>query len=83
MTFQEAHKEDTSLVTRRNLTEEELRNRLKNYFNIEIIDEIIKSIIALDCWTNGEFAITAMYRNGEIRFIVIANGKNYMKLVEP
>ena len=83
MTFQEAHKNDTSLVTRRNLTETALRSRLKNYFSTDIIDEMIKSIIALDCWTNGEFAITSTYENDEIRFIVIANEKNYMKLVEP
>ena len=83
MTFQEAHKNDTSLVTRINLTETALRSRLKNYFSTDIIDEMIKSIIALDCWTNGEFAITSTYKNDEIRFIVIANGKNYMKLVEP
>lgn len=82
MTFQEAHKNDTGLVTRRNLTETALRSRLKNYFSTDIIDEMIKSIIALDCWTNGEFAITATYKNDEIRFIVIANG-NYMKLIEP
>lgn len=83
MTFQEAYKEDMSLVTRRNLTEEELRNRLKNYFSTEAIDEMVNSIIALDCWTNGEIAITCTFKNDELKFIAIANGKNYMKLIEP
>lgn len=83
MTFQEAHKNDTSLVTRRNLTETMLRSRLSNYFTAKKIDEIINYVSYFDCWTNGEFAITSTYKNAEIRFIVIANGKNYMKLIEP
>lgn len=83
MTFQEAHKEDTSLVARRNLTKDELKSRLKNYYTDEKIDEILNDVGCFDVWCDGEVAVLSTFINTTTRFIVVANGKNYMKLIEP
>ena len=83
MTFQEAHKNGKNgLVTRKDLTEDELRIRLTFYFIDKEIDEIINSVKFVECWTNGEIAIVCTKTNENIKFIAIANG-NYMKLIEP
>ena len=83
MTFQEAHKNGKNgLVTRKDLTEDELRTRLNFYFSGEEIDKIINSVKFVECWTDGEIAIVCTKTNDNIRFVAIANG-NYMKLVEP
>lgn len=83
MTFQEAHANGKNgLVTRKDLTEDELRTRLNFYFSDEEIDKIINSVKFIECWTDGEIAIVRTGTNENIRFVVIANG-NYMKLIEP
>ena len=83
MTFQEAHKDGKNgLVTRRGLTENELRTRLNFYFFNEEIDKIIKSVKLVECWTDGEIAIVCTEISDNSRFVVVANG-NYMKLIEP
>lgn len=83
MTFQEAHKDGRNgLVTRRGLTEDELRGRLNFYFLNEEIDRIINSVKFVECWTNGEIAIICTGTDDNSRFITVANG-NYMKLIEP
>ena len=83
MTFQEAHKNGKNgLVTRKGLTEGELRTRLNFYFSDKEIDKIINSVKFVECWTNGEIAIVCTGADDNIKFVVIANG-NYMKLIEP
>lgn len=83
MTFQEAHTNGKNgLVTRKDLTENELRIRLNFYFSDEEIDKIINSVKFVECWTDGEIAIVCTKTNDNIRFVAIANG-NYMKLIEP
>ena len=83
MTFQEAHKDGKNgLVTRRGLTEEQLRRRLNPYFFNEEIYKIIQCAKAMDCWTDGEIAIIHTGTVYEPRFVAVANG-NYMKLIEP
>lgn len=83
MTFQDAHANGKNgLVTRKDLTENELRTRLNFYFSDEEIDKIINSVKLVECWTDGEIAIVCTKTNENIRFIAIANG-NYMKLIEP
>ena len=83
MTFQEAYKNGKNgLVTRRGLTEDELRTRLNFYFSDEEIDKIINSVKFVECWTNGEMAIVCTGSDDNIKFVAIANGK-YMKLIEP
>ena len=83
MTFQEAHKNGKNgLVTRKNLTEDELRTRLNFYFSDEEINKITNSVKFVECWTDGEIAIVCTKTNDNIRFVAIANG-NYMKLIEP
>lgn len=83
MTFQDTHANGKNgLVTRKDLTENELRTRLNFYFSDEEIDKIINSVKFVECWTDGEIAIVCTKTNENIRFIAIANG-NYMKLIEP
>ena len=83
MTFQEAHKDGKNgLVTRRGLTEDELRIRLNFYFFNEEINEIINSVKSVECWTDGEIAIVCTGTDDNSRFVAIANG-HYMKLIEP
>ena len=83
MTFQEAHKDGKNgLVTRRGLTEEQLKERLKPYFFNGEIDKIINSVKFVECWTDGEIAIVRTGTDNNIRFVAVANG-NYMKLIEP
>ena len=83
MIFQEAHKDGKNgLVTRRGLTENELRTRLSSYFSIEEVDKIINSAKSVECWTDGEIAIVCTGTADNIRFVAIANG-NYMRLIEP
>ena len=83
MTFQEAYENGKNgLVTRRGLTEDELRIRLNFYFSDEEIDKIINSVKFVECWTNGEMAIVCTGSDDNIKFVAIANGK-YMKLIEP
>lgn len=83
MTFQEAHKDGKNgLVTRKNLSQDELYGRLLNYFHSIKCREIIGDVLICDCWTDGKIAITLMESKENPRFIVIADG-NYMKLIEP
>lgn len=83
MTFQEAHKDGKNgLVTRRGLTEDELRTRLNFYFFNEEIDKIINFVKSVECWTDGEIAIVYTGTDDNSRFVAVANG-NYMKLIEP
>lgn len=82
MTFHEAHKNgNLGLVTRRGLTEDELRARLEFYFLNKDIDEIINSAKFVECWTDGQIAIICS-SSEELRFVAVADG-NYMKLIEP
>lgn len=83
MTFQEAHTNGKNgLVTRKDLTEDELRTRLNFYFSGKEIDKIINSVKFVECWTDGKIAIVCTGTNENIKFVVIANG-NYIKLIEP
>ena len=83
MTFQKAHKDgNNGLVARRNLTEDEIRVRLSNYYSNDKVDHIINAVTCMDCWTDGNIVITSTYKNAKITFIAVANG-NYMKLIEP
>lgn len=83
MTFQEAHKDGKNgLVTRKNLSQDELYGRLLNYFHSNKCRKIIVDVLICDCWTDGKIAITLMRSKENPRFIVIADG-NYMKLIEP
>lgn len=83
MTFQEAHKNGKNgLVARRNLTQDELINRLTYYYDMSKANDIIRAVCLTDCWTDGDVVITSTYKNDCVSFIAIANG-NYMKLIEP
>ncbi len=83
MTFQDAHKDGTNgLLARRNLTEDEIRVRLSNYYPNDKVDHIINAVACMDCWTDGDIVITSTYKNAKISFIAVATGK-YMKLIEP
>lgn len=83
MTFQEAHKNGKNgLVTRRNLTEEELKERLIPYFFNQEIYNIIQCAKSMDCWSDGNIAIVFTGSIENPRFVAVADG-NYMKLIEP
>lgn len=83
MTFHEANKDGKNgLVTRKNLTRNELENRLKNYFSDQDVFNIIIEVNGCQCWTNGDIAIVSTGTPSDPKYITIANG-NYMKLIEP
>lgn len=65
------------------MTKDELKSRLKNYYTDEKIDEILNDVGCFDVWCDGEVAVLSTFINTTTRFIVVANGKNYMKLIEP
>lgn len=55
MEFQEVHK--NGLDTRKNLTEDQLKEILNQYFFNEEICKIIESVKDMVCWTNGNVGI--------------------------
>ena len=63
---------------------DELRARLRFYFFNKEIDDIIKSVKFVECWTDGNIAIicTSNSNSEDLRFVAVADD-NYMKLVEP
>lgn len=80
MAFQETLKKE-GLVTRRNLTADNLAKRLKNYYSDQEIINIICSAKSFDCWTDGDIAIVYTGKHPDPRFVAIAN-ENYTKLIE-
>lgn len=85
MTFEEAHKNGKrGLVTRNGLNKTELLKRLSNYFTNYECNDIIRSAMCVNSWTDGNIAIIATNNEDDekARFTAVANG-NFMELIRP
>lgn len=80
MTLQKVSEHE--LVMKKDLTENELKERLETYFDNEEISKIINFVNSMNCWTDGNIAIIRYELNKESTFVIVAN-KNFIELIKP
>lgn len=77
MTKREMYEGTDMLIARRDLSENETRDRLLKYYNRVEVNDIIFSAKAVDVWTDSEKQTSVVYLRHNNTFIIIATGKRF------
>lgn len=81
MTFREVYEGTDKLSVRRMLTEDEVRDRLSNYYNTADIDDCIHSVKLCECWNDPDGQVAVVYNSSTDKYIIIATGKHIELIV--
>lgn len=77
MTLREMYEGKDLLRVRRNLSEEEARNRLRKFYPVSEVDVILTNAKAFDVWVDSELKVAVVYLHYSEKYIIIATGERY------
>ena len=77
MTLREMYEGKDVLRARRNLSEEDVRERLSKFYPDSEVDDIIISAQDFEVWVDSELKVAVVYLHNSKKYIIIATGERF------